>query len=53
MTKATLIRTFNWAGLQILRLSPLSSRWDHGLFQAGYGTGGAESLHLVLKEKPD
>jgi hypothetical protein len=36
MTKATLIRTtFNWIGLQVLRFSPLSSRWEHSSVQSG------------------
>ena len=50
MTKATLIRTtFNWAGLQVQRFSPLSSKWEHGSAQAGMAQDKFSVLHVVLE----
>jgi hypothetical protein len=49
MTKATLIKiTFNW-GWQGQRVSPLSSRWEHGSIQAGMVQEELRVLHLHLK----
>jgi hypothetical protein len=49
MTKATLLRTtFNWAGLQVQRFSPLSSRLKHGSIQAGTLLEELRVLHLHL-----
>jgi hypothetical protein len=49
MTKASLIRTFNWAGLQVQRFSPSSSGWEHGSIQAGMAQEELRVLHLYLK----
>ena len=50
MTKATLIRTtFNGAGLQVQRFSPLSSRQEHGSIQADVGLGELRVLYFHLK----
>jgi hypothetical protein len=51
MTKATLIRrAFNWAWLMLVqRFSPLSSRWEHGIIQAGMVQEELRVLHLHLK----
>ena len=37
------------ADLQVLRFSPLSSRPEHGIVQAGMVVEGLRVLHLVLK----
>jgi hypothetical protein len=48
--KATLIKmTFNRAGLQVQRFSPLSSRQEQGSFQANVGLEEQTVLPLVLK----
>jgi hypothetical protein len=50
MTKATPIRTtLIKAGLQVLRFSPLSSRWEHGSIQADMVQEEIRILHLHLK----
>jgi hypothetical protein len=50
MTKATLIRTtFNWAGLQVQRFSPLSPRWEYGSIQISKVQEELRVLHLHLK----
>jgi hypothetical protein len=46
MTKATFIRT---TGLQVQRLSPLSSGQEHGIIQAGMVQEELRVLHLHLK----
>jgi hypothetical protein len=37
------------AGLQVLRFSPLSSRWEHGSIKAGMLQEMLRVLHLVSK----
>ena len=37
------------AGLQVQRVSPLSSRWEHGSVQAGMVQAELRVLHLHLK----
>jgi hypothetical protein len=50
MTKTTLIRTtIIGAGFQVQRLSPLSSRWEHGSVQAGIVQEELRVLHLFPK----
>jgi hypothetical protein len=50
MTRATLIKTtFNGAGLQVQRFSPLSSRQEHGSIQAGMVQEKLRVLHVHLK----
>ncbi len=38
-----------WAGLQVQRFNPLSSRWEHGSTQAGMVQEELRVLHLHLK----
>jgi hypothetical protein len=50
MTKVSLIKTtFNWAGLQVQRFRPLSSRQEHGGIQADMVQEELRVLHLHLK----
>jgi hypothetical protein len=49
MTKATLIRYLIGAGLWVQRFTPLSSRQEHGSFQAGMAQEELRVLHLVSK----
>jgi hypothetical protein len=49
MTKASLIKTFNWGWLTGSRFSPLSSRWEHGSIQAGMAQEELRVLHLHPK----
>jgi hypothetical protein len=50
MTKANLIKTFNWGWLTGSEVSSLvSSRWEHGSIQAGMVQVELRVLHLHLK----
>jgi hypothetical protein len=52
MTKATLYykgQHLFGAGLQVQRLRPLSSRYEHGIIQAGMEKEELRVLHLDLK----
>jgi hypothetical protein len=50
MAEATLIRiTFHWAGLEVQRFSPLSSRQKHGSTWEGMMQEELRVLHLHLK----
>ena len=51
MTSATLIKTtFNGAGLQVHRFTPLSSRQEHGSTQAGVVQEELKAFYLQLED---